>query len=83
MPRYMYTTPPRANSNPRTDTRNLDTVEAALAGNAFTGCSVWRYIPRSRHWPLIFDTSVPQTRIGTNADYWQRVKAHELQGGGA
>lgn len=79
MARYMFRLPGDAENTGRADSLKLAAVEAAMRPHNFTGCSVWRYQGRARHWVLIFDTSAPVQRIGTNADYWARVRQSEEQ----
>jgi len=85
MPRYRIVTPatPRAQGRHYPDFeagRECNTTEAAAAvmrPHGFDGCAVWRYVPRARHWEIIFDTTQPNAARLPAPDYWFNVATAE------
>jgi hypothetical protein len=79
MPRYRVTRPgqKRPHFDGGVEVQSLDAVDGLLRESAYERCAVWRFKPAARHWRLIFDTTVPQGRLITSAEYWRNVAAHE------
>lgn len=57
----------------------LDKATSVLKNAGFEGCTVWVYNAKTKHWGIVFDTSLPDSCRLPGATYWGNVVTHLSQ----